>query len=137
MTKLVRWLRALAHWMRSVPIKSHYWWALAVVVLFVAMAGVLGWSEKAFRLLGMVLQLGGVLTVVWGILKTRADFGQPTLWSQFRSWFRAFPRWNPPPIVLSMNPIEIGLFGGGYLISTSGPSTDQTVEGRLGHLAGC
>lgn len=134
MVKFVRWLRALAHWMRSAPVKTHYWWALAVVVFFVAMAGVLGWSEKAFRLLGMGLQLGGVLTVVWGILKTRADFGQPTVGSQFGLWFKAFPQWNPPPIVLSVNPIELGVFGGGHLICTSGPAANQTVEGRLGHL---
>ena len=98
------------------------------------MAGVLGWSEKAFRLLGMGLQLGGVLTVVWGILKTRADFGQPTVGSQFGLWFKAFPRWNPPPIVLSVNPIELGVFGEGHLICTSGPAANQTVEGRIGHL---
>ena len=31
MVKFVRWLRALAHWMRSVPVKSHYWWALGIL----------------------------------------------------------------------------------------------------------
>lgn len=82
----------------------------------------------------MCLQLGGVLTVVWGLLKTRADFGQHTVRSQFWSWIKTFPRWNPLPIVLSVNPIELGSFGRGYVISASGPSADQTMEGRLKHL---
>ena len=134
MTKLVRWLRALAHWMRSVPIKSHYWWALAVVVLFVAMAGVLGWSEKAFRLLGMVLQLGGVLTVVWGILKTRAEFGQPKVMSQFKNWVKMFPPLHPLPITVTARAILPGLAGKGYGYSIHGPAADQTIEVRLTHL---
>ena len=134
MTKLVRWLRAVAHWLRRVPVAPHYWYAVVVVMASLAVMWMCGWTEKAFRITGMVLQLIGVLATVWGIWRTRSDFAQPSVCSQFSSWLRTFPRWNPPPIELSVKPIEVGLFGEAHAISTSGPSVDQTVEGRLAHL---
>lgn len=134
MSKLLRWLKAVTHWGCRVPVKPHYWWAAAVVIASFILAGVFGWSERAFGLSGMVLQLVGVLATVWGIWKTRADFAQPSVLTYFGSWFKTFPRWNPPPIVLSVNSIELGLFGEAHAISTSGPSVDQTIEGRLAHL---
>lgn len=130
----VRWLRAYVHWMRRVPVTSHYWWASALVVASIVMAGVFEWSEDAFRLLGMFLQLGGVLTVVWGILKTRADFGQPTVRSQFQRWLNEFPSFRPRTITASMNGVLPGLFGQVYASSTHSPSADQSIEGRLRHL---
>jgi len=105
-----------------------------VVAAVIAMAGVFGWSEKAFRLSGMLLQLGGVLTVVWGILKTRADFGQPTVRSQFQHRLADFPSFHPRTITASMNGVLPSLVGEAYGYSTHGPSPDQTVEGRLGYL---
>lgn len=134
MANFLRWLRALVHWGLRAPVTPHYWWAITVVAAVIVMAGVFGWSEKAFRLSGMLLQLGGVLTVVWGILKTRADFGQPTVRSQFQRWLTEFPSFHPRTITASMNGVLPGLVSEAYGYSTHGPSTDQTVEGRLGHL---
>ncbi|MBZ0224786.1 MAG: hypothetical protein K8F51_02260, partial [Comamonas sp.] len=82
----------------------------------------------------MLLQLGGVLTVVWGILKTRADFGQPTVRSQFQRWIKEFPSYHPRVIEASMNGMFPSMVGEAYGYSTHGPSADQTVEGRLKHL---
>lgn len=134
MTNFVRWLRALVHWVRRVPVAPHYWCAIAVLIGCIAVTGACGWSEKAFRLSGMFLQLGGVLTVVWGILKTRADFGQPTVRSQFNRWLKEFPSFHPREITASMNGTFPGFFGEAYASVTHGPSADQTVEGRLAHL---
>lgn len=135
MTKLVRWLRAVGHWLRRVPVAPHYWCAVAVVIASLAATWMHGWSEKAFRITGMLLQLGGVLTVVWGILKTRADFGQPAVRSQFRDWLKMFPRWNPSPTIISADAIFTGDSLAEFYMSTShGPSADQTIEGRLGHV---
>ena len=134
MKRFVRWLRYVGLWALRVPVAPHYWWAIAVVVACLGVTGAYGWSEKAFRLSGMFLQLGGVLTVVWGILKTRADFGQPTVRSQFQRWIKEFPSFHPRVITASMNGVFPGLVGEGYGYSTHGPSADQTVEGRLRHL---
>lgn len=134
MAKFLRWLRFVVRWALRVPVASHYWWAIAVVAVSVVAIGLGGWTETAFRLAGMVLQLGGVCTVVLGILKTRADFGQPTVRSQFKSWLKTFPPLNPPPVTISINATLPGLFGEMYMSSTHGPSADQSVEGRIGHL---
>lgn len=101
MKNFVRWLREIGRWVRRAPINSYYWWAVAGIGMSIAGVGAFGWTEKSFRLAGMCLQLGGVLTVVWGILKTRADFGQPTVRSQFKAWMKVFPPLNPPAITVS------------------------------------
>lgn len=136
MKNFVRWLREIGRWVRRAPINSYYWWAVAGIGMSIAGVGAFGWTEKSFRLAGMCLQLGGVLTVVWGILKTRADFGQPTVRSQFKAWMKVFPPLNSPAITASINGVLPGLSGEGYLLSTHGPSADQTIEGRVGHLEG-
>lgn len=82
----------------------------------------------------MCLQLGGVFTVVWGILKTRVEFGQPTVCSQFNNWVKMFPPLHPPPITVTASAILPGLAGKGYGYSMHGPAADQTIEGRLAHL---
>lgn len=136
MKNFVRWLREIGRWVRRAPINSYYWWAVAGIGMSIAGVGAFGWTEKSFRLAGMCLQLGGVLTVVWGILKTRADFGQPTVRSQFKAWMKVFPPLNPPAITASINGVLPGLSGRGYLHTTHGPSADQTIEGRVTHLEG-
>ncbi|AEB85043.1 hypothetical protein [Alicycliphilus denitrificans] len=134
MKRFVRWLRYVGLWVRRMPVAPYYWWAVAVVVVSVVTTWLCGWSERAFRLTGMLLQLGGVLTVVWGILKTRADFGQPTVRSQFQRWIKEFPSYHPRVIEASMNGMFPSMVGEAYGYSTHGPSADQTVEGRLKHL---
>lgn len=134
MKRLVRWLRYVGLWALRMPVAPHYWWALVLVVLAFVVTWMFGWSEKASRLSGMCLQLGGVLTVVWGILKTRADFGQPTVWSQFKRWIKDFPSYHPRVITASASGIFPSMVGEAYGYSTHGPPADQTIEGRLGHL---
>lgn len=82
----------------------------------------------------MGLQLGGVFTVVLGILKTRTEFRHASVWSQFRSWAKVFPPLHPTKVTVSAHSIMPGLTGEGYMYSTHGPAADQTIEGRLGHL---
>ena len=103
MKRFVRWIRYVGLWARRVPVAHHYWVAFLLVMVAFAVTWMCGWSEKASRLSGMCLQLGGVMTVVWGILKTRADFGQPTLRSQFQGWIKEFPSFHPRTITASVN----------------------------------
>lgn len=134
MTQFVRWLKLIGGWLRRVPVVRYYWWAMAVVVASVGVTGVCGWTEKAFRLTGMLLQLFGVLIAVVGILKTRADFGQPTVRSQFRAWYKTFPPFRPRTLSASVNATLPGPSVEAYAHTTHGPSADRSVDGRLGHL---
>ncbi len=134
MKNFVRWFREIYRWVRRVPITNHYWWAIAVASSSIAVVGAAGWTEKAFRLAGMSLQLGGVLTVAWGILKTRADFGQPTVRSQFKRWATMFPPLHPPTTTATGISVLPGPVGEGYGYSAHGPAADRTIEGRLEHL---
>lgn len=134
MKNFCRWLREVFRWMLRIPITPQYFLAAAVVCLSIVAVGAFGWTETAFRLTGMCLQLIGVLTVVLGILKTRADFGQPTLRSQFKRWLQGFPRLHPPAIVLSVEGLDLVHFGQPSSLSTRGPAADQTIEGRLEYL---
>jgi hypothetical protein len=134
MKNCFRWLSEIFHWARQVPITNHYWWAIAVVGVSFFVVGASGWTEKGFRLAGMTLQLAGVLTVVWGILRTRADFGQPTVRSQFKIWTKVFPPLHSPTKTATVNVVLPGLMGEAYGYSTHGPAVDQTIEGRMTHL---
>lgn len=134
MKNFVRWLKQVSYWVRRIPITRHYWVAFAVVAVTVVVLGACGWTEDAFRLSGMGLQLGGVFTVALGILKTRTEFRHASVWSQFRSWVKTFPPLHPPKMTASGHSSMPGLTGEGYGYSTHGPAADQTIEGRLGHL---
>jgi hypothetical protein len=133
MKNFVQWLKRVFHWVRSVPITGHYWGAVAVVAVTVAIVRACGWSEDAFRLAGMFLQLGGVFTVVLGILKTRAEFGQPSIRSQFKAWVQTFPLSLTQRLTVRGS-ASISVSSDGSIYQTHGPSADQTIEGRLGHL---
>jgi multidrug transporter EmrE-like cation transporter len=91
-TFVKRWLKALYLWLAE---KSYVWQSLAVIALaFVAPAFWFGFSETAIRQAGLVLQLCGILTVAWGIKKTRSLFGYPTMPSAARNWIFRFPRFR-------------------------------------------
>lgn len=134
MKNFLRWLRALVNWGRSVPVAPHYWCSIILLSVVTAAAGMCGWSERSFRLWGMTLQIFGTLTVVWGIFKTRADFGQPTMRSKFQHWFTNFPSFRPRTNTASMNLVFPSAVFDARGYSTRGPSTDRTVEGRLDYL---
>lgn len=134
MKNLVRWLKEVSYWVRRIPINSHYWWAFIGVASAILWVFACGWTEDAFRLAGMGLQLGGVYTVVLGILKTRADFGQPTVRSQFRRWAKMFPNYILRTTTVSMSGTFPPITAEFNMRSTHAPAADQTIEGRVGHL---
>ena len=69
----------------------HVW--LAVVVIGFALVVSLrpNTPEPVIRLTGLVLQLLGIATVIWGISETRALFGHPSLRSKAKAWLGRFP----------------------------------------------
>ena len=129
-----QWLRNIAHWLRRMPVTRHYWWAGAVVHCAIAAVWGFAWSEDALRVTGTALQLGGVLTVVWGILKTREDFKQEPIRRMFSKWIKSFPRYRMRHVLGGASITMPAMTGEAYATSTHGPAEDQSVEGRLSHL---
>lgn len=77
---------------------KHFW--LCLVVCAVAFAAVysLGATEQAIRIAGLLLQLAGILTVVWGIVTTRQFFEMPSPTKVFKDWLARFPLRRPQAI---------------------------------------
>ncbi len=67
------------------------WFALVtnLIALFIALRP--GASEPVIRITGLVLQLLGVATIIWGISETRALFGHASLTTKTKAWFQRFP----------------------------------------------
>jgi hypothetical protein len=86
------------------------------------------------RLTGLVLQLLGVGTIVWGISETRALFGHPSFAAKAKSWLERFPlrRRN---IILAAGAASLSAAtckARGYV--TRGPGPNPTVNTRLDAL---
>lgn len=85
---MVQWLRDVAFWFWSMK------YFLIALVLVAAGCLVPVWSgagEAAFRLSGLMLQVSGMLTVFWGIEKTRRSFGLKPVWDVVLCKIRSFP----------------------------------------------
>ncbi len=120
--------------MRRMPITRHYWLVFVLVASGIGAVQCSGWTEQSFRLTGMSLQLLGVLTVVWGIMKTRAEFGQIALQMQFSKWWKSFPPLHPPTMTVNIKGKLSEMRGHIVLRGIQGPAEDQSIEGRLAHL---
>jgi hypothetical protein len=125
--RLSLWLRALWLWLAE---PRHFWLTVLVVVL--AILFVL-WrrTEPAIRITGLILQVFGIGTVIWGIHKTRALFGRPSILALSRKWLRRFPVYGGR-IVTGKSSITLpGLtwHARGYVSANAGP--DATIEARV------
>lgn len=91
-------------------------------------------SEPSLRITGMVLQVLGIGTVIWGISKTRAHFGHPSLSSIFLAWIRRFPLIRRS-VALQTDGVRVGLsVTGGRLTSVFQPKSHMPLEERLAHI---
>lgn len=84
-----RTLAGVPHWLFVEP--RHAWLCFVVLALACVVPAAQGYSEKAIRLTGLVLQLAGILTVVWGIVSTRGFFGLPPVRRLIASWWSRAP----------------------------------------------
>ena len=83
-----RRLLALGPWLAEA---KYVWIALAVSLASMIVCLRPGTTEPVIRLTGLLLQLLGIATVVWGIAETRAFFGRPSLASKVLDWFKRCP----------------------------------------------
>src|SRR5206468_10208665 len=81
-------LRAVWPWLVEA---RHAWLAAAVICVALVISLRPHTTEPVIRLTGLVLQLLGICTVIWGISETRALFGHASLRSKARAWLGRFP----------------------------------------------
>ena len=128
MFSLKRWFGNLWGWLVEA---WHFWLFLFLSLLVILVVVLMGRSELAFRVAGMLLQLLGVLTILIGIRETRKLFGRPSLAFMLRGWFRRFPRFKPR-VYEATGFAEVPrptVNGWGYTFSTTSP--DATLEQRI------
>jgi hypothetical protein len=91
-------------------------------------------SEPIIRLTGLVLQLLGIGTVIWGISETRALFGHPSLTSKARAWLGRFPLWRRNVVIAAIGSIESTDVAKARGYGTHGPGINPTIETRVSAL---
>lgn len=69
----------------------HFWLCASVCAAAIAVVLSQGGAEPAVRLVGLVLQLLGIVTVVWGIVETREFFGMQSPLKLLVQWLSRFP----------------------------------------------
>jgi hypothetical protein len=123
-------LTALFHWLAEA---WHTW--LAMGVMFVACVVALRphTPEPVIRLTGLVLQILGIATVIWGISETRALFGHPSLVSKVKSWLGRFPLLRKRVSIGAVT-AHIAVGGTGRAHVTNSPGLNATIESRLESL---
>lgn len=124
-------IRALWPWL----VEARFaWLTLGVIALALAVSLRPHTTEPIIRLTGLVLQVLGIGTVIWGISDTRALFGHPSFATKAKSWFGRFPllRRN---VVLAAATGSIGLATcKARAYTTHGPGSNPTLESRVDAL---
>jgi hypothetical protein len=92
--------RAYKNWLKG---PMDFWIAaLGTVAVFIVTAVVImGFGarcEPSIRIAGLVFQLAGIGTVIWGIDATRRLFGLQGFFSPLRQLLRRRPPWTPTPV---------------------------------------
>lgn len=128
MSNITSQFKVVWHWLADA---RYTWLAMAVICVALLISLRPQTSEPVIRITGLVLQLLGVGTVIWGISETRAMFGHPSLVSKAKSWLSRFP-------LLRRN----GVFGVGSVVCladtgkcrgyvTHGAGANPDTESRL------
>ena len=120
-------LHALWSWLSE---KRHLWFTIFVIVIAILFIIRKGVTEREIRITGLILQVGGIGTVAWGIHETRKIFGHPDIFTNFYQWLRRCPVFgrdttgsfhiNTPPITMQ-----------GRMHSSANAGPDATVEARI------
>ena len=116
-------------------VETKYTWLPALVVclaLFISLRP--GTTESLIRLTGLVLQLLGIGTVIWGISETRALFGYPSFTSKTKGCLGSFPLFRRN-VVVAVSGETLSVIGGKAMVyGTHGSGANSTNETRLDAL---
>jgi hypothetical protein len=110
-----------------------FFWLCALSTIFaICLAFWLG-TEAAFRITGGVLQLAGVLTVFFGIQKTRKLFGLPLALDSAKQWWLKRPRLRVTVHTVSARAVA-GVFATAATGLVTQPKRPLTTEERVNAL---
>lgn len=108
----------------------HLWLTIAVICVALVIS-INAKTEPVIRITGGMLQLSGILTIIWGINSTRKFFGKPGFLRSGQNWLRRFPRSRN---VTGTGSATIGLSGSGYGYGTIRARPGASVEERIDAL---
>jgi len=128
MKLLIPWVKAIVRWFAE---WKYFWVALGVTIVALLLAVRPGTTEAFVRLTGLVLQLLGVVTVVWGIGETRALFGHPSIVAIVRSRLARFPRFKMQPVTANGNSTSPGNKASGRADVMDSAGSDSSIEARV------
>lgn len=127
-TNIISRLKSIWPWL----VEARYaWLSAAVIIIALGISFRPHTTEPVIRLTGLVLQLLGIGTVIWGISETRALFGHPSFSSKAKSWLSRFPllRRN---VVLGVGSATLSCVAGkARAYGTDGPGANPTIETRV------
>ena len=109
----------------------HAWLAGAVICAALVISFRPHTTESVIRLTGLVLQLLGIGTVIWGISETRALFGHASLTSKARAWLGRFPLLRRNIVVAAGSVAFSATLDKARAHVTHGPGANPTIETRL------
>lgn len=126
---MINWLKRFFNWLRSWKIEIITIGVILFSILFLAYV----WkpTESHIRLIGLLLQLAGLCTILYGILKTRELFGLPSLLSSALIRLRAFPRWRISPTELKADGVIMSSTLIGRATIRNQPPPGASIEDRI------
>jgi hypothetical protein len=124
-------LKALWYWLSDA---RYFWLSAAVIGLALAISLRPHTTEVVIRLTGLVLQLLGIGTVIWGISETRAIFGHPSLASKAKSWLSRFPLLRRNIALTASCVSSSSSFGKARGFQIYGSGENPTIETRVDAL---
>ena len=125
---MIQWVKAVLYWIVEPRL---FWLCTFVVVASVALVLFGGVSEPKIRIIGLLLQLCGIGTVVWGLRQTRKLFGRPGFFENLVEWLKRFPKYKPRAVSIEGNITlpRIQLAGSAHGWQSAGP--EASIEKRL------
>lgn len=124
-------IRALWPWL----VEARFaWLALGVIVVALAVSFRPHTPESVIRLTGLVLQVLGIGTVIWGISETRALFGHPSFAAKTKSWLGRFPLLRINVVLAAAAGSMSAATGKARGYATQGTGPNATIETRVDAL---
>ena len=124
-------IKALGPWLTE---GKYIWIGLAPILIALLILLYVGTSERAIRITGLVLQLLGVATIIWGIQETRRLFGHVTLTTKVKGWFQRFPLLRRNVVVAVGGASAVAATDKVRAFATHGAGPNPTVDARLNAL---
>jgi hypothetical protein len=121
-------IKAFGPWLAE---GKYIWVALAPILLALVVALRLGASEPVIRIAGLVLQLLGISTIIWGISETRDLFGHASLAAKIKAWFQRFPLGRRNVVVAGVGVDLAAATCKGRAFVTHGAGANPTLDARV------